>query len=217
MEKIINLGCCFLPPQEISAFVKEYTDREIIECLRNRQSYVVLYLSDQYLPMIKNMVTHMGGNSEDAKDIFQEGLMIILEKIDSGEFALTCKFKTFLYCICENLWKSVLIKRQRSVNYLQRQIDTEEDADFSEQVDDDLCREIFMKSFKKLDKSGRKILKLYWKGYSPQEIAEKLNYSNGYVRKKKSESQAELIEKVKSNPEYRKIIESEEIVKRVIY
>jgi len=167
--------------------------------------------------MIKNMVTHMGGNSEDAKDIFQEGLMIILEKIDSREFALTCKFKTFLYCICENLWKSVLIKRQSTVNYLQRQIDTEEDTDFSEQVDDDLSREIFMKSFKKLDKSGRKILKLYWKGYSPQEIAEKLNYSYGYVRKKKSESQAELIEKVKSHPDYRKMMESDEMAKRVIY
>jgi RNA polymerase sigma factor (sigma-70 family) len=197
--------------------VKEYTDSEIIECLRNRQSYVVLYLSDQYLPMIKNMVIHMGGNSEDAKDIFQEGLMIILEKIDSREFALTCKFKTFLYCICENLWKSILIKRQSTVNYLQRQVDTEEDTDFSEQVDDDLSREIFMKSFKKLDKSGRKILKLYWKGYSPQEIAEKLNYSYGYVRKKKSESQAELIEKVKSHPEYRKMMESDETAKRVIY
>jgi len=197
--------------------VKEYTDSEIIECLRNRQSYVVLYLSDQYLPMIKNMVIHMGGNSEDAKDIFQEGLMIILEKIDSREFALTCKFKTFLYCICENLWKSILIKRQSTVNYLQRQVDTEEDTDFSEQVDDDLSREIFMKSFKKLDKSGRKILKLYWKGYSPQEIAEKLNYSYGYVRKKKSESQAELIEKVKSHPDYRKMMESDEMAKRVIY
>jgi RNA polymerase sigma factor (sigma-70 family) len=206
-----------LPPQEISILVKEYTDREIIECLRNRQSYVVLYLSDQYLPMIKNMVIHLGGSSEDAKDIFQEGLMIILEKIDSREFALTCKFKTFLYCICENLWKSVLIKRQSAVNYFQRRTEVEEDADFSEQVDDDMCREIFMKSFKKLDKSGRKILKLYWKGYSPQEIAEKLNYSYGYVRKKKSESQAELIEKVKSHPEYRKIIESDEMVKRVIY
>jgi len=217
MKKTINLGCCFLPPQEISAFVKEYTDSEIIECLRNRQSYVVLYLSDQYLPMIRNMVTHMGGSSEDAKDIFQEGLMIILEKIDSREFALTCKFKTFLYCICENLWKSVLDRRHSATNYLQRRTETEEDPDFSEQVDDDLYREIFMKSFKKLDKSGRKILKLYWKGYSPQEIAEKLNYSYGYVRKKKSESQAELIEKVKSHPEYRKIMESEEIVKKVIY
>jgi len=211
------LGCCFLPPQEISAFVKEYTDSEIIECLRNRQSYVVLYLSDEYLPMIRNMVAHLGGSSEDAKDIFQEGLMIILEKIDSREFALTCKFKTFLYCICENLWKSVLDRRHSAANYLQRRTETEEDPDFSEQVDDDLYRDIFMKSFKKLDKSGRKILKLYWKGYSHQEIAEKLNYSYGYVRKKKSESQTELIDTVKNHPEYKKIMESEETIKEIIY
>ena len=46
--------------------------------------------------------------------------MIMLEKIDNKEFALTCKFKTFLYCVCENLWKSIIAKRQAAVNYFAR-------------------------------------------------------------------------------------------------
>ncbi len=163
--------------------------------------------------MIKYMVTHMGGNYEDAKDIFQEGLMIILEKIDNREFALTCKFRTFLYCICENLWKAVLLKRQTVANYLQKRVETEEEKDFSEQMDDDLHREIFRKAFDMLDSAGKKILKLYWEGFSPQEIAVKLNYTYGYVRKKKSEAQAELVEKVKQHPDYRSLKISEEISK----
>ena len=67
----------------IQRVMKEYTDNEIIECLRDRQSYVVHYLSDRYLPMIRLMVTQLGGTPEDAKDIFQEGLMVMLEKIDN--------------------------------------------------------------------------------------------------------------------------------------
>ena len=115
--------------------MKEYTDSEIIECLRNRQSYVVRYLSDRYMPMIRLMVYQMGGSLEDAKDIFQDGLMIMLEKIDNKNFVLTCKFKTFLYCVCENLWKAVLVKRQSATNYLTRRIETESDNDFTEKDD----------------------------------------------------------------------------------
>jgi RNA polymerase sigma factor (sigma-70 family) len=188
--------------------VKEYTDIEIIECLRNRQSYVVRYLSDRYLPMIRLMVIQLGGNQEDAKDIFQEGLMIMLEKIDNREFALTCKFKTFLYCVCENLWKSVIAKRKAAVNYFARRTEPEDEKDFTEAMDNNLCREIFLSVFDSLDLVSKKILKLYWEEVSPQEIADRLGYSYGYVRKKKCEAQAELTEKVKKHPDYRKIIDS---------
>ena len=197
--------------------MKEYTDFEIIECLRKRHSYVVHYLSDRYLPMIRLMVTQLGGNQEDAKDIFQEGLMIMLEKIDNREFALTCKFKTFLYCVCENLWKSIIAKRQASVNYFARRTEPEDENDFTEAMDNNLCREIFLSVFNTLDPVSKNILKLYWEEVSPQEIAGRLGYSYGYVRKKKCEAQAELTEKVKRHPEYQKIVNSGIVAEKVVY
>jgi RNA polymerase sigma factor (sigma-70 family) len=196
--------------------VKEYSDIEIIECLRNRQSYVVHYLSDRYLPMIRLMVIQLGGDAEDAKDIFQEGLMIMLEKIDDKEFALTCKFKTFLYCVCENLWKSILAKRQAATNYFARRAEPEDEKDFTEVMDNDLCREIFLSVFNTLDPVGKNILRLYWEEVSPQEIADRLGYSYGYVRKKKCEAQAELTEKVKRHPDYKKIVDSGIVTGRVV-
>jgi RNA polymerase sigma factor (sigma-70 family) len=161
--------------------------------------------------MIRLMVTNIGGTSEDARDIFQEGLMIILEKIDSREFALTCKFKTFLYCICENLWKSVIISRRRAASYLTRKVD-ESEGDFTEIMDNEICRDIFRSAFDTLDPVAKEILRLYWEEFSPKEIAEKLGYTYGYVRKKKCEAQAELIEKVKKHPDYKMIMETEKIV-----
>jgi RNA polymerase sigma factor (sigma-70 family) len=204
-------------PAGVTITVKEYTDIEIIECLRNRQSYVVHYLSDRYLPMIRLMVTQLGGTPDDAKDIFQEGLMIMLEKIDNKEFALTCKFKTFLYCVCENLWKSIIAKRQAAVNYFSRRTEPEEEKDFTEVMDNNLCREIFLSVFDKLDPVSKNILKLYWEEVSPQEIADRLGYSYGYVRKKKCEAQAELTEKVKVHPDYQKIVNSGIVAKKVVY
>jgi RNA polymerase sigma factor (sigma-70 family) len=182
--------------------LKEYTDTEIIECLRSRQSYVVHYLLHRYMPMIRLMVTQLGGTPEDAKDIFQEGLMIMLEKLDDNKFALTCKFKTFLYCVCENLWKEILVKRRTAAKYFTRRIEETEESDFTETIDNKLRENIFRNAFDSIDPVGKTILRLYWEDLSPQEIADKLGYTNGYVRKKKCEAQAELTEKVRQHPDF---------------
>jgi len=196
--------------------VKEYTDSEIIECLRNRQGYVVKYLSDRYLPMIRLMVTQMGGSPEDARDLFQEGLMIILEKIDNREFALTCKFKTFLYSICENLWKMAVMKQKSAKNYFLRREEEDAETDHDDRIDNEMCQAIFREAFESLDEVSKKILKLYWLDKSPAEISEKLGYTYNYVRKKKCEAQAELTEKVKNHPEYLKIMKSKSMVQNIV-
>ena len=197
--------------------VKEYTDSEIIECLRNRQSYVVHYLLDRYMPMVRLIVTRMGGTSEDAKDIFQDGLMIMLENIDNKQFILTCRFKTFLYCVCENLWKSVLDKRHAASNYFTRMLDPGDEKDFTDLIDNKLYEDIFREAFESLDTVSRNILRLYWQDISPREIADKLGYTYGYVRKKKCEAQTELTEKVKNHPGYKGIMNSEKVAKGVVY
>jgi len=186
--------------------VKEYTDSEIIDCLRKRQSYVVGYLSLRYMPMIRLMVTKMGGNADDASDIFQDGLIIMLEKLDDKDFVLTCRLKTYLYVICENLWKDLLDKRTAAENYFIRREDPVEEKDFTEQNDQALHERLFRSVFETLEPASKKILELYWQELSPQEIADKLGFTYGYVRKKKCEAQAELTEKVQRHPDYKRIM-----------
>ena len=163
------------------------------------------------------MVYQKGGTNEDARDIFQDGLIIMLEKLDSKEFALTCKFKTFLYCVCENLWKSVLDKRQAASNYLSRRSEPEGERDFTDQMDHQMYEEIFKDVFETLDPISKKILTLYWQEISPQEIADELGYTYGYVRKKKSEAQSELTEMVKKHPGYMRIKNTEIASREVVH
>jgi RNA polymerase sigma factor (sigma-70 family) len=160
--------------------------------------------------MIRLMVSKMGGDAEDASDIFQDGLMIMLEKIDDRNFALTCRLKTYLYCICENLWKDVLDKRRAAENYFVRREAPVEEADFTEQLDHAIQEGLFRSVFETLDTASKAILELYWLEMSLQEIADKLGYTYGYVRKRKSAAQAELTEKIKKHPEYRRIMNLKE-------
>ena len=197
--------------------MKEYTDSEIIECLRKRQSYVVSYLRDRYIPMISIMVRSTGGSNEDVYDIFQDGLIIMLEKIDNKDFILTCKFKTYLYCICEHLWKTVLDKRTAASNYYLRKEDDETERDFSEAIDKQLRENIFREVFETLDPVSRNILSMYWQEIGPQEIADELGLTYNYVRKKKSEAQSVLTERVKLHPGYIRLMKTEKAAKQVVH
>jgi RNA polymerase sigma factor (sigma-70 family) len=167
--------------------------------------------------MIRLMVYQKGGTIEDARDIFQDGLIIMLEKLDNKQFALTCKFKTFLYCVCEHLWKTVLEKRQAATNYLARRTESEGDKDLSDLIDHQMYEEIFHDVFETLDPISKKILTLYWQEISPQEIADKLGYTYGYVRKKKCEAQSELTERVKQHPDYMRIKSTEMATREVVH
>lgn len=169
------------------------------------------------MPMIRLIVYPNGGTNEDAHDIFQDGLIIMLEKLDNKEFALTCKFKTFLYCVCEHLWKRVLDKRQAASNYLTRRNEPEVEKDFTEIIDQQTYEEIFSDVFETLDPISKKILTLYWQEISPQEIADKLGYTYGYVKKKKCEAQSELTEKVKKHPGYMLIKRTELAAREVVH
>ena len=191
--------------------MKEYIDSEIIESLRKRQGHIVNYLFDRYLPMIRLMVFKMGGTGEDAKDIFQDALLIMLQKIDDDEFVLSCKFKTFFYSVCENLWKTILTKRQAAVNYLTRKVDDTVVQDFTELYDSKLYEHMFYDMFETLGPVCKSVLKLYWQEYSPKDIAEKLGYTYNYVLKKKCECQGELIKKVTNHPTYKTIKKSHDL------
>jgi len=196
--------------------MNEFSDREIIECLKARKSYVVRYLSDRYLPMIRLMVIKKGGTSEDAKDIFQDGMVVMLEKIDTNQLVLSCKFRTFFYSVCENLWKGTLEKRRAAANYFNRKVDTSSDQDFSEDYDHKLYEKMFYDVFETLDPVGKDILKLHWQEYSHMEIADKLGYTHGYVRKKKCECQAELLRRITNHPDYKKIKRTEDDTLHVV-
>lgn len=166
--------------------------------------------------MIRLMVNNMGGSVDDAHDVFQDGLIIMLEKLDNKDFVLTCKFKTYLYCVCENLWKSTLEKRHAAANYFIRRDEPEFENDFTEHIDQEMYQDIFRDAFETLDPVSKKILELYWKEMSPQEIADELGYTYGYVRKKKCEAQSELTERVKRHPGYKRIMKTENTARDIV-
>jgi RNA polymerase sigma factor (sigma-70 family) len=65
-------------------------------------AYELLYKA--YFPSIAYLVTRNRGNDWDAEDLFQETVIVLLEKIRQPHFQLTSSLKTYLYAIARNNW-----------------------------------------------------------------------------------------------------------------
>jgi RNA polymerase sigma factor (sigma-70 family) len=185
--------------------MKKYTDQEIIQGLKSGESYAVKYLAKDYLPVIRYYISKNNGNEEDAKDIFQDALYIIIEKIHNNDFVLQGTLSTYLFAICKNLWLMALDRQKAAKNYELRRLADHIDTDFSEEVDHVFYENIFRQCFEAMDQVSQKILKMYWMEISPSEIADKLGYSYGYVRKKKSECMKELKNRIIDHPDYNEL------------
>jgi RNA polymerase sigma factor (sigma-70 family) len=189
--------------------MEKFSEDILIQGIRNREDGAFKYLQIKFQDSIRLMVIEMGGTAEDAKDVFNEGLIALIRLVDEKDFRLTCKLGTLFYALCNKKWKQHLEKQTAARNYHVRKLEPSHSTDFSENYDDKLYHEIFWECFNKLDKVCKEILKGYFMEQSPRDIAEFLGYSYGYVRKKKSLCYSYLIKMIQNNPVYIKIKETE--------
>lgn len=70
---------------------------------RNDKDAIESVYKDNY-GLIQHFVVYNNGNEDDARDIFQEAMIVLYEKAKSSDFILTCQIKTYLYSVSRRLW-----------------------------------------------------------------------------------------------------------------
>ncbi|MBO9730253.1 MAG: sigma-70 family RNA polymerase sigma factor [Chitinophaga sp.] len=80
------------------------SDDTLLIRLRSEQNAAFEVLYHYYFPAITSYITHNHGTSHDAEDIFQEAIIVLLQKIRQPDFQLTASLKTYLFSIARNLW-----------------------------------------------------------------------------------------------------------------
>ena len=89
-------------------------DNTLLDNLKNENnaSFEVLYKF--HFPSIAAYITQNFGSTDDAEDIFQEAIIVLLQKVRQSDFVLTSSLKTYLFAIAKNLW----LKRLRDNNLI---------------------------------------------------------------------------------------------------
>ena len=158
-------------------------DSKIIELLKvgkPDKAFIKLYKN---YPHVEKLILSKGGSREDAKDVFQEALIIFYEKVRNTDFKLTSSIGTYLYSVSRFLWKNAMKKRKKSVD-ISMNFSSDEESGLQEAVERE---EKFIQIESALSQIGEKCLNIlkffYYDGLSMNAIAVKTGLKSESVAK----------------------------------
>ena len=152
-------------------------NQTIIQQLRegkNREALKCLY---EAFPSARSFVQMHGGDDDDARDVFQESLIVLYRNTLNPDFQLTCAVSTYLISIVKYKWKDELKRKNRIVQFEIDLPDTTEDLRFAQKQERRL--QTVEKVLARLGDKCRELLTLfYYQKKSMDEISAELGYRN---------------------------------------
>jgi len=158
----------------------EITEQKLLEglALNDRKAIETIY--KQHYNMVQSLVLNNSGYPDDARDIFQEAMIVLYEKVRSGSFELNCQLKTYLYSVCRRLWLKRLNQMQRispEVESLGETVPVEEELEKHEERNQDFL--VMEQALNNLGEPCRSLLKAYYlEKKNMVEIAGDFGYTN---------------------------------------
>ena len=156
------------------------TDREVVLGILNNSEDALNKLYIGYFPMILQFILNNNGDEDDAKDVYQEGIIVLYNKIKGGNFELSSKLKTYIYSVCRRIWLKKLAQQSRKTSNIadfEDVISTEDDVEQHEEKDQQF--EKMQAALLHLGEPCKTIIQdFYIHNLSMQDICEKFGYTN---------------------------------------
>ena len=130
--------------------------------------------------MIQSFILNNSGGADDARDIFQEAMIVLFEKARSDSFELSSQIKTYIYSVCRRLWLKRLSQMNRysgSLDNMEETIPVEEELESHEKRNADFI--LMETAMSKIGEPCKSLLDAYYiQKKHMQEIAADFGYTN---------------------------------------
>ena len=158
----------------------ESLERELLEGIARNDSRAIERVYRENFGLVQNFIVRNNGSYDDARDIFQEAMLVLFEKSKQENFSLTCQLRTYIYSICRRLWLKKLQQANRfgnPVETLAELVPVEEEIEQKEKLDADFGH--MDVSLKSLGEPCKSLLEAYYfEKKNMVEIAEQFGYTN---------------------------------------
>lgn len=185
---------------------KSHSDQIFIDGLVQNNSVVIQSIYKKFVPKVKNYIRTNSGSDDEAQDVIQEVLITIYNQAKTKGLQLTCPFDAYFFLLCKRRWLNEIKKvsnKEVTLNEDNVSIDESvQEMTFQTEAFDER-QSLFNEMFQKLGEKCQEVLKLSFVTKTMEEVAEKLNVTYGYVRKKKSLCTGQLTEMIQQSERYK--------------
>jgi RNA polymerase sigma factor (sigma-70 family) len=185
----------------------DYTKEKLIEGLTHGDNEVLRFIYKENFKIIRYLVTSNSGSVSDAKDIFQETMVILYRKIRENNQNITSSLNTFIYAIARLLWlKELDIRNKKSEIY-----DTEDNyisntANIIELIERDERLRLYREKFENLSEDCKKVIRMFLNKVSVKDITHIMGYSTEqHTKNRHYKCKKTLISKIKRSSKFNEL------------
>jgi RNA polymerase sigma factor (sigma-70 family) len=158
----------------------EFNEQALLIGLAKNDTRAIETIYKNNFSMVQSFVLNNNGTYDDARDIFQEAMIVLYENAKLETFVLTCQIKTYVYSICRRLWLKRLQHLNRfatQVESLEETIPVEEDLENQERRNADFA--IMERALGSLGEPCKSLLEAYYlQKKDMTDIAASFGYTN---------------------------------------
>ncbi|MCC6814843.1 MAG: sigma-70 family RNA polymerase sigma factor [Saprospiraceae bacterium] len=167
------------------------TNENFITALKLNEEWAYKEMYHDYYPMVFKYVITNNGTKDEARDLFQEVLISLMQNIRKPEFELYsgAKLSTYIMSIAQNKWLASLVKNKNSetVEVSDSLLDW---RDINDEDNPELKELQYKKMEMALENIGKEckeiIMNYYYYKVPLQKVADILGYTQGFIRVKKN-------------------------------
>lgn len=160
--------------------ILESTEKKLLQGLAKNDRKAVETIYKLNYNMVQSMVINNNGTLDDARDIFQETMIVLFENAKSASFELNCLIKTYIYSVARRLWLKRLLQLKKYGGEVQdtaEQVPVEDDIMHHEQRTNDF--KVMEKAMMNLGEPCKSILEAYYmQKKNMTDIAASFGYTN---------------------------------------
>lgn len=158
----------------------ESNEKALLQGLARSDKKAIETIYKENYNMVQALIINNNGTGEEAKDIFQETMIVLYEKVRSGSFELNCQIKTYVYSVSRRLWLKRLQQMNRystGLENLQETVTVEEEVEEHERINNEF--QAMDKAISSLGEPCKSLLEAYYlQKKNMQEIAISFGYTN---------------------------------------
>lgn len=155
-------------------------EKELLKGLASNEKGAIEAIYRDNYQLIQQLVIHNNGTEDDARDVFQEALIVLYEKARSGDFELNCQVRTYLYSVCRRIWLKKLQQNRRfesPVDDFEETVPVEEDLETHEKLNNQYL--VMRAAMGKIGEPCKSLLEAFYVHHKNMlEIAAFFGYTN---------------------------------------
>ncbi len=180
----------------------ENNDLPYIRAILNNDSALLDEIYRKFLPPLFGMLRRNGGSYEDAKDVFQEAIVVVFHHAARPGFQLTAPFQSYLLGIGRFIWLRQLKKNARTEVTSEWEDGFDVGADLEQQIFESEKRTLFREKFALLGQDCQQLLQRFFNREPLNYIATDMGYTDDYVKKKNKVCKGKLMELIQKDARF---------------